>query len=656
MKEKKPQVTLKSFEELGNLNVVKNRINKKDYKKIGSNSPENPYEATEVKPLRKPEKDKIIKKVLSKMSEKDRKKLEEIQARTERTKRQAQNLENIRKEKGSAEKIKTARKESTERASEKLVKGIFSSKLKNKKEEKSEISPENKTIYEKKIEEVAQILKNNKIDQVIVAGEEFTDPEAKKLDPNTEEKTFLPRPDLDAYTALILLNDFNKKPPEKIYNKGAMTSLVPKSFSGKNKIEGKKGLRIFIDVGGEWIKIQKGKEITTIYVDHHGAGQKKATSGTKMMYEIMEKAGLLKEKPEWLDKFVNFVDEADNLTYLKKRNETGKKIFDKKYFKETWPKTLYSLAFSVPPKILMELFKSGKITDPSALLTEEQLNGEIGKTIIKTIKNEKGEKIKDITIAEEIKKTTGRVNKTLTNIDVINQNANRKGLQLNTKSLGKIVYHNFAETKFGRLNIPNYLAFLGTKSLGHETYVNWNKQEKSFFINSNNQNLSIIAQKLNEADPGCAKDVRGVMIFGKIKNLTEKQFLDIIDPKIAENAKTGAIDLMPKEKKGNIPEEKESNYLNPEEMMEYAEGHLGQQQRVNEIKRELREIEKKTPIEELREKQVVYEYLLKSEEYNDEPVIVKYAKEKLETIKRIEELQKELETARNEKISPSSVL
>ena len=55
------------------------------------------------------------------------------------------------------------------------------------------------------------------------------------------------------------------------------------------------------------------------------------TTATRMLYEIMDKADLLKEKPEWLKKFVVFVNEVDNLTYLDKTDEKRRKIFDEKH-------------------------------------------------------------------------------------------------------------------------------------------------------------------------------------------------------------------------------------------------------------------------------------------------------------------------------------
>ncbi|MFA6274353.1 MAG: hypothetical protein WC662_04285, partial [Candidatus Paceibacterota bacterium] len=136
--------------------------------------------------------------------------------------------------------------------------------------------------------------------------------------------------------------------------------------------------------------------------------------------------------------------------------------------------------------------------------------------------------------------------------------------------------------------IPKHLAFIGTKYSGFDTFVNWNEERKEFFINSFHPNLSEIVKKLNEADPGCAVDVRGTMIFGKIKNLTEEQFLNIIDPKILE----------PKKIDYGTPT---GEFLTPEEMLEmgtdaipelnYEDGQSKTENKTEKIKNKIESLE-----------------------------------------------------------------
>ncbi|MFA5840913.1 MAG: hypothetical protein WC847_01410 [Candidatus Paceibacterota bacterium] len=398
---------------------------------------------------------------------------------------------------------------------------------------------------EQVINEIAELLKNNRINQVVIHGQKKII-EQDRI--KNEVLTF--DSDLDARTALFLLNEYNKKSLEETYEKDAVTSLVPKGGSEKNLTEKKKGLKIFIDVGGNWLSIEKDNETTTIHIDHHGTGKREPTSATKMMYEIMGKADLLKENPEWLSRFVNFVNEVDNLTYLEKKDKEGKKIFNQKYFEEKWPYTFYALAGKMQPDVLLELYKSGKIEDLSAPLTEEQLKGEIG--AIKTKDN--------ISIAKACTEQAKTVEATILGIKNAIKYAKEQKLNLNSTSLGSVVYHNFPRIKTAKGGqkfnlIPNYLGFIGTKALGFDTYVCWNEKKKEFFINSTNPNLSSVVEELNKAAPGSAIDVRGVMVFGKNKeNLTEEQFLNTVDPNIQK--KGNPVTVEPKQQIQTGPETK----------------------------------------------------------------------------------------------------
>ena len=49
----------------------------------------------------------------------------------------------------------------------------------------------------------------------------------------------------------------------------------------------------------------------------------------------MQKAEILKENPEWLKKFVNFVNDFDNLNYIKEKkfnDKTGRRIYSPESF------------------------------------------------------------------------------------------------------------------------------------------------------------------------------------------------------------------------------------------------------------------------------------------------------------------------------------
>ena len=130
---------------------------------------------------------------------------------------------------------------------------------------------------EDKIAEIAELLKNNRIDQVVTHGKD------KKIDGEDGKKkeALALLPDLDARTALYLLEECNKKPLGEIYNEGAMTSLISSNSFKKEQPEKKEGLRVFLDVGGEWLKVEKNNETTTIHIDHHGVGRRESYHSDK---------------------------------------------------------------------------------------------------------------------------------------------------------------------------------------------------------------------------------------------------------------------------------------------------------------------------------------------------------------------------------------
>jgi len=421
---------------------------------------------------------------------------------------------------------------------------------------------EKKENGESSIEEIAEILKNNKIDQIIIAGEKGPDPEVLKKNPEFTEKIFNLKPDLDAYTALYILNNFNKKTPEETFSETSVISVIEKNGDGKDLIgEEKKGIIIYLDTGGKWptIKIEKDGETKILYIDHHGHGKREPTSGTKMTLEIMKKAEILEDIPPWFKKFTTFVNDIDNLSYIEGKDDKDRKIFIENYFRNEWPNSLYALAEKkIPFKTLIELCESGKIKDPSKPFTTEELNGELGSF-----------KIGEFTIKELCEQQRGEVKDVLENgIKNRIKNNKKQGLNLNSKILGKIVYQDYSKN-YGKIDmIPNHLAFKATKAKGFDTYISWNKQKKIFYINSFNPNLSKIVEELNKVDPECAIDVRGVMVYGKIKNLTEEQFLDIIDPNILKNSKLNNKELKQEQNNETWTKKNEERYSKAQEIIE----------------------------------------------------------------------------------------
>ena len=502
-----------------------------------------------------------------------------------------------------------AKREMSEKSIDKLTNEIFNNSKERNIEKKvimksnnvSEIIDidKNKKIEKQGsiIEEFAELLKNNKIDQIIIAGDNINISGNKAeivtdTNKNLVEKDIKLHPDLDSLLALYLLNNFNKKSTEETFNEGSVISIVGKDGSGKDLIEKKEGLIVYIDTGGNWLKITEEGKTKTLYIDHHGVGKKEPTCGTKMMDEIMEKAGIMKDKPEWLDKLINFVSELDNLTYLEKKDSKGRKVFNETYFRNEWPNSLYALAEKkIPFETLIKLCESEKITDPSKPFTEEELNGEIGSI-----------KIDKFTIKELCKQQKEEVENILNNgIKNSIKHNTAEGKNMESTRLGKIIYQDYYKN-FGKVNvILDHLSFKATKAKNYDTYMAWNKKKNSFYINSNHPNLSKIVEELNKIDPGCAIDVRGVMVYGKILNLTEEQFLNTIDPKILKNVKIIDKETELTQKTNGDPENQKDN--NKTEVVK-IEKQVSREEAIEELKNEIARLirERDAKIEAVREK------------------------------------------------------
>jgi hypothetical protein len=394
---------------------------------------------------------------------------------------------------------------------------------------------------DKKLEEIAELFKKEKIGQIVIHSREQKN--------KGDDLTFMQDP--DTQLAIWILQNLSKK---NFYAEGAKTTIIPKGGSEKDLTEKNLGgLRVFLDVSGNWPSISAdGKEI---YIDHHGEGQRKPTSTAEMVYKILKKADLLKEEPAWLPKYLEFVNSVDNLGYLNKR-ENGRKIFNAEYFRNQWPNSLYALMDDddIKTNQFLDMCRNGTIKDPARPFTEEELNGEIGKTKIRG----RGE---EISIKDWCIKEKKEVEKTLQGIRYSEYYARQNKINLNTEQIGKIVYHNFppkkitVEKKGGQKEITvvnfiqNDLVYKAIRALNVDTYISWNKGKGAFFLNSANANLSKIAQRLNEKYPGCADDVRGVMIHGRIpEGMSEQEFLNIIDPSILKNTPPGVISAEPYKK------------------------------------------------------------------------------------------------------------
>lgn len=420
-------------------------------------------------------------------------------------------------------------------------------------------------------DDIVEILKNNKISQIVVAG---------KYD--KEKEIVKPLADLDTKIASYLLGYLNKKPVKDMFEEGAVTSFIGKggekkyeinnikggvlyplnfkdgeftmSNQGTNLIENKNDVKIILDTGGEWMKvIQNGNE-KIVYIDHHGSGRREATSGTKMVYDIMKKAEILEDKP-WVKNLVDFVNDVDNLLYVDKEDHNGHRLFTENYFRNEWPMTLYALAeHKIPSMGIIKLFESGIMKDYRKSFTNKEIE-EMGNILIKNgdknnTTTNKGVFLRNFININKVKKIRENIENNINAIrNITRYNSEVQKLNLESKIFGKIMYQNFrskhsviedGKKKMVSDLFDKWMGYKLIKSRNMDSMIFWDRLHKEFFINSTKGDLVELAKRLNDIDPGCVslgKDIRGIFIFGKIKNLTERQFLDAIDPEIAKNAK-----------------------------------------------------------------------------------------------------------------------
>lgn len=498
----------------------------------------------------------------------------------------------------------------------------------------------------KEIEEIAELIKSEGIGQVIIHGRETYDNKGDK----TGDMVF--DSDLDAKMALALLNDYNTLSSNKLYTEGATSSIVPMGGSKKNlDYKNPNGVQVFLDVGGEWLKIEKDGETKTIYIDHHGQGKRNPTSATKMVYEILEKANLLKEKPEWLKNCVNFVNDIDNLSYLENKNEKGEKIFNENYFKYKWPRTPYGLASELSPETILDLFKTGKIKDPMKPFTRHEIeNGEIGKIEVTGIDN------KGNTFRKTIKEVALEKQKqAILNSNAIRQSkkyADINGLNLKMKSFQgnqqEMIFHDFpkvvnAKGKEYVNKFINNMAYLAAQAQGYGGIIVWNpkKIDKRFFVNINSPEMERIGKELGGIAPG-TNEVRATFIFSPKDNpenaekITKEEFLNIISPAILKNATII---------KSGIEKNKNEGVL---VLSEKEEIEAKKAQKIDKRNEFIYEEENKEETLETKEGRPVDMEKLGKKGLKDDPeMIQKEAKEKIEKSIKNELAEKEREQRKN---------
>ncbi|HEY4520623.1 MAG TPA: hypothetical protein VJJ72_02365 [Candidatus Paceibacterota bacterium] len=219
--------------------------------------------------------------------------------------------------------------------------------------------------------------------------------------------------------------------------------------------------KMHIDTGGKnGIVIEKEKNgMVTIYIDHHSSEfSLEPTSATQLLYEGLTAAGKLKEEP-YLDRLVEFVTQADNLSYPSSYYE--------KY--PDYDKMLVGLWGHMQFAHLEQFFKDGK--SPTDILTPQEIKKY---NLEKTSEAQKKNIETSLRVLEEMEK---------------------EGLIIDTDEYGKIV------VDLGRRLPPGATA--AALHHGYDGYIIWQKNDNGFFITTPGQD---IAEKFSQG-----RKIRGSM-------------------------------------------------------------------------------------------------------------------------------------------------
>ena len=354
-----------------------------------------------------------------------------------------------------------------------------------------------------KMAKIAELLKKG-VDRVVVHGQE----KLQKDPEGNESMNLLPAIDFDTQAALYLLKlskiKYNDGAHTEIVFKGEKTSGIDPNSGGQQE---ELGTVLHIDTSGERLsfEITENGKTNMIYVDHHPKEGHTRTSATKLMGRILEKRELL-EGDKTTEALIKFATEIDNLTYV------DKKDFNKDFFKNKWPGSLYALYEELPFNTVIELLEKGR--DPLTPFTEEEMGAE---------------KFNGLSLKEIIENKKRGASGDIARIETALYRMKRQGIKTHTEELGGVIYNTLDRQKDvpeQGINPINKMAnaFEATKAFGGDTFISYNEKTKKFFINSTTKDLRPVFDRLQKVIPG-AKFIRGVMILPPFLS-TERQGID----------------------------------------------------------------------------------------------------------------------------------
>lgn len=275
-----------------------------------------------------------------------------------------------------------------------------------------------------------------------------------KIKYNEEKKefVFIESGDLDVKCCLGLLKQA-----------GINTDYIEYVAQGKS-VRGK----INIDTGNKEGVIVE--DDGTAFFDHHDPNSPRDVSASLRIYETMVKMGMI-EEDEAMDRMLKFIDEVENGVY---KNLDG-------YYDNSW-KTLRGLVNFANYPNLVKFFSKNDNPDPYRELSVKELK-EYGLYF-----KQKTDGGKEKIITEIVEENVKKDYKTLDNL-------RKEGFVIDSEKYGKIV------VDLGGTIKGNFFA---SRAFGANAYINWNPEQKSFFLSTE--------KEMDEEFPQGIK-VRGTMLI-----------------------------------------------------------------------------------------------------------------------------------------------
>ncbi len=276
---------------------------------------------------------------------------------------------------------------------------------------------------------------------------------------------------------------------------------------------------ILIDVGGS-------EEIATITegraeFDHHFEGRSIKTSAAEILMGVLHRSGKLETIEPWMQKYMEFVTDFDNMSYPRGGKEQ---------FRNEYPKTILGLRDVLPTEIIVEFFKAGK--NPYEPFTDEQMEIRIADTRPDRPNIKKSPDGK-IAISELVKNEKNRVEKSIYNVERYEAKAIAEGRKVYSNRFGRVLFYEPNSVNEAQWRIPHgsHAAY----NMGYDAYGRYQPDTKSYFFSKPGDELRPWIEDVKAFDPNI-RPVRGGMAISQADKenpnskigLTEQQLANLI--------------------------------------------------------------------------------------------------------------------------------